>query len=108
MNLPSLPAFLSALTLQFLGMKTAPCHNRPQRAQHRVSLPRKCYDATRPTEWAHKPSQGLTRAFAVLDRSARDADGWSLAENSPTKICCLVSDFLNLLSVLRLLRRMSL
>ena len=36
-NLPDLPAFLSALALQFFGVKTAPCHNRAQRGQHRVS-----------------------------------------------------------------------
>lgn len=70
-NLPSLPAFLPALALQFFGVKTAPCHNRAQRGQHRLSLPRRCTEATRPVGGAHKLSQGLTRIFAVLGCSAR-------------------------------------
>ena len=53
------------MMLQFLWMKTAPRHNRVQRGQHRV-FPSRRTDATRPGEWAHKSSQGPTRAFAVL------------------------------------------
>lgn len=42
-------------------------HNCAQRPQHRVSVLRKCTDATRLVGWVHKPSQGPTRGFAVLD-----------------------------------------
>ena len=48
------------------GEKTASRHNRPQRGQHRVSLPWRCTDATRPAGGPHKPSQGLTRSSAFL------------------------------------------
>lgn len=66
MNLPSLAAFLPAVTLQFLG-EIAPRHNRTQRGQHRISLPEGCTEYYLTAGGAQKPSQPPTQGFAVLD-----------------------------------------
>lgn len=72
-----------------------------QRPQHRVLTFRRCTDATQPTTGPHKPSQGLTRVFAVLGCSAR-CSKWSLAENTPMENMLSALRFLNFLRTLGL------
>ena len=75
-------------------------HNRPYTVFH----PIKGTGTTHPAGGAHKPSQGLTRAIAVLGCSARCRRG-SLAENESAKICRLFLDFPNLLGTFSLQQR---
>lgn len=96
-----LPASSSALLLRNFRGRIALRHNRAQKPQHRVSLPRRCTDATWPGGWAHKSSQPPTRGFVALVCGVRCR--WVVfGRESPGKNLPPVLNFLNFLRALGL------
>ena len=96
MNLPSLLVFLSVLPFQNSGQKSLPAtiaHKgfntafQPFRGVRMPPVPPEGHTSP------HNRRHVALRFWAVVP----DAVRWSLAENGPTKNCCLFSDFLNFL-----------
>lgn len=71
MNLPDLPAFLSALALQSFGGENRSLPQSRTKGPTPRFNPLKVTDATRPAGGAHKPSQGPTRGSAFLGYRVR-------------------------------------